>query len=108
MPLWVMVALGAGVLYLLAKSQAAPSPSQAGSPPAFYVGQIVNVPPNASVYSDAGLTSAAGVLSAAGAMTVKVIDQTHQSLGVLGPTGQGLGGGSLAYVAMKDATPSSG
>lgn len=106
MPIWVLLLVGAGTLWLIAKNQAAPSPALPGSPSTFYVGQIVNVPDQTHIYSDAGLTSDVGVVG--GAMTVKVVDPANRSLGLVGPTGQGLGGGAPAYVGMEDVRPSLG
>lgn len=102
MPLWLIIALGAGIIYLASRSSTTtPSyslGSAAGGAGQFYVGQSVNVAVNTEMYSDAALTQDAGAWPG-GTATVKAVDTTNNSVGFVGPSGAGLGGGAPAYVS---------
>lgn len=102
MPLWLIIALGVGVIWLANRS-IAPSPiplvPAVSGAASFYIGQSINVAANTEMYSDAALTQDAGSWPG-GSATVKVVDTTNNSIGFVGPSGQGLGGGAPAYVAV--------
>ena len=117
MPLWLIILLGAGLVYLVKQGQSQASSSQAsllptGSVPAsttpstFVIGQQVSIAANTPIFSDAALTQSAGDLASAGTMTVKDVPTNGISIGVVGPTGAGIGGGAPAYVAIAAVSPS--
>ncbi len=95
MPLWVIaLGLSAVVLYLHSKAATQSGPQQASY---FYTGQTVSIPAG-PMYSDAALTQDAGQWPG-GTALVKVVDVGHNSVGFVGPSGAGLGGGAPAYVS---------
>lgn len=97
---WFWVILGLGSIYLLLKK---PNPLDVVQNASwFYQGQIINVPANTEMYSDAALTQDAGAWPG-GTATVKVVDVTNNSIGFVGPSGQGLGGGAPAYIRASAA-----
>ena len=107
MPLWLLITLGVGALWLFASGQkqaqaqgqvqgaalGAGGAAAAGGP-SFYVGQSVYVP-QTDMFSDAALTQNAGQWPG-GTATIK--DIQGSSIGFVGPSGAGLGGGAPAYV----------
>jgi hypothetical protein len=115
MPTWLWLLLGAGALYLVTKKNTtdtatygsavqAPGAVPSNAPIFFNVGDQVFI--DASVlFSDAALTQNAGNWPG-GMGTIKAVDTVHASVGFVGPTGQGLGGGAYAYVPMSVVSPS--
>jgi hypothetical protein len=113
MPPWLFLLLGGGfVWYVMKQNQAGTTPAgqlPAGSPnlnassvpSTFVVGQQVTVASNTAMFSDAALTQSAGNLADGGTMTVKDVPSSGISVGVVGPTGVGLGGGAPAYVSIS-------
>jgi hypothetical protein len=103
MPLWLILALGAGMVWYLTKSPGT-SLLQAGGTSAvnFYVGQIANVNPGTPMFKDAALTQDAGSFSG-GTVTIKEVHTEYNSLGIVGPSGTGQGGGVPFYVSGNSA-----
>jgi hypothetical protein len=102
MPLWLIIALGAGVVWLLTQGQAQAAQVAASLPSSsFSVGQIINVAAGTQMYSDAGLTQNVGSWPG-GTATVTVVGPS--SLGFVGPSGAGLGGGAPAYIPLSAAS----
>lgn len=98
MPLWLIIAIGVGVVWLTSRSSTSSTSFSTSGMGQFFVGQIINVPANTEMYSDAALTQDAGAWPG-GTATVKVVDTGNNSIGFVGPSGQGLGGGAPAYVS---------
>jgi hypothetical protein len=98
MPLWLIVALGAGIIWLASRPSTTSVVSATPLAASFYAGQTVTIAPLSQMYSDAALTQSAGEWPG-GTGTIKVVDTINNSIGFVGPSGQGLGGGAPAYVA---------
>ncbi len=90
MPIWAILALGLGGLFVLKKMGGNGNAAQ------FYAGQSINIAAT-EVYSDSGLTQDAGSYPG-GSGTVQATDLNNNTVSFLGPTGTGIGGGQAGWV----------